>query len=344
MKAKLKILIVDDSAFMRLLLSDLISADQTMEVVGTASNGLEAYESVGELKPDVVVLDLNMHEYDGLYAVKAIMKDRPTPILVVSSVGNTDLQPIFEALNHGAVDYMNKPNRNQSKMREVGDELIQKVRSVSRAKPKVIAKKSTPSSTISPAKGKKEDYEIIAIGASTGGPSAIEQILTGLPRDFSIPIIICQHMPKSFIPSFVERLNSISKIQVVTALKGMTLQAGTVLFCPGHANLILENKNNTVRVNFTDRTYPEYNHPSINAMMQSVAEVYGHRAVGIILTGMGKDGVEGMQALYNQGAYTIAQNRASSVIYGMPKAAVEAGLIREELDIKEIASYMIKSF
>lgn len=344
MSNKIKILVVDDSAFMRLLISDLLSEDSSIDVIGTAVNGLEAEQKTLKLNPDLVILDLNMDEYDGLYAVKAIMKKKPTPILILSSVGNTDLQPVFEALKNGAVDYMNKPNRNKSKMREISNELVQKVKSASRAKPKKIVDVAPAAKPKASSFRKKSKYDVIAIGASTGGPSAIERILTVLPADFSIPMIICQHMPQAFIPPFVQRLNTLTQLEVVAATKDMQPKPGVIMFCPGHSNLILKKYNGIAKVDFTDQVFREYNNPSINAMMNSVAEVYQDKAIGIILTGMGKDGVEGMKALKGRGAYTIAQNKTSSVIYGMPKVAVESGAIDQELDIKEIGNYLVKEF
>lgn len=324
---------------MRLLISDLVSEDPDMQVVGTANDGLEAVKKVLELEPDVVILDLNMGDYDGLYAVKAIMKERPTPILILSSVGNSDLQPVFEALKCGAVDYMNKPNRNHAKIREISSDLIQKVKSVSRAKPSRILDVQ-PIKPVTSSR-KKSQYDIIAIGASTGGPTAIERVLTVLPEDFNIPIIVCQHMPQAFIPPFVQRLNTLTKLSVVAATKDMEPMAGTIMFCPGQANLILSKKKDKVRVDFTDKKFKEYNNPSINAMMESVAEVYGGKSVGVILTGMGKDGVNGMKAIKDKGGFTIAQNKESSVIYGMPKVAVESGAVKVSLDIKEIGNYLV---
>ncbi|MBC6400719.1 MAG: chemotaxis-specific protein-glutamate methyltransferase CheB [Ekhidna sp.] len=342
MSNTLKILVVDDSAFMRLLISDMLSEDSSIEVIGTAINGLEAKEKVMELHPDLIILDLNMEEYDGLYAVKSIMEECPTPILILSSVGNTNLQPVFEALKNGAVDYMNKPNRNKSKMRDIRSELVQKVKSAARAKPKKIVDQKPETQLKVTSFRKKSKYDIIAIGASTGGPTALERILTILPSDFNIPVIICQHMPRAFIPPFVQRLNSLTKLDVVEAVRNMEPKPGTIMFCPGHSNLILKKEDDVAKVDFTDRVFREYNNPSINAMMKSIATVYADKSVGIILTGMGKDGVEGMKSLKTQGAFTIAQNKASSVIYGMPKAAVESGAIDLELDIKEIGNYLLK--
>ncbi len=342
MSNKLKILIVDDSAFMRLLISDLISEDNDIEVVGTAINGLEAKEKTLALNPDLIILDLNMAEYDGLFAVKAIMKEQPTPILILSSVGNTDLQPVFEALKNGAVDYMNKPNRNKSKMREISTELIKKVKSAARAKPRAIEPSiKKPKAVLKRKKSSK--FDLIAIGASTGGPTAIERVLTILPQDFDIPIIVCQHMPQVFIPPFVQRIDSMTPLNVVAAAKDDIPEPGKILFCPGHSNLILKKEKKSVRVDFTEKKFKEYNNPSINAMMLSAAEIYKNKMVGVILTGMGKDGVEGMKLIKSKGGHTIAQNKDSSVIYGMPKAAHEAGAVDTILDIKEIGNYLVNN-
>jgi two-component system chemotaxis response regulator CheB len=341
-KAHIKILIVDDSAFMRLLLSDLISSDPDLEIAATATNGLEAAEKVIEHSPDVVVLDLNMADYDGLYAVKKIMAEQPTPILILSSVGNTNLNPIFEALKLGAVDYMNKPDRNNFKMRDINSELISKIKAASRARPKMLADQSIEKKTIK--RKKSSNYDIIAIGASTGGPSAIEQVITSLPADFNIPVLICQHMPLLFIAPFVNRLNGLTDLSVVVAVKSMKPTPGTIMVCPGHSNTVLkESGKNRVAVDFDDTVYREYNNPSINAMMKSVAEIYGEKSVGVLLTGMGKDGVEGMLAIKENGGYTIAQDKSSSVIYGMPKVAVEQGAVKLSLDIKEIGDHLVNN-
>ncbi len=341
MSSKLNILVVDDSAFMRLLITDLLSEDSDIEVAGTAVNGLEAVKQVNALKPDIVLLDLNMAEYDGLYAVREIMQQRPTPILILSSVGNTDLQPVFEALKNGAVDYINKPDRNKSKMRELQKELIQKIKSTSRAKPRKVSATKAKTQVVTRKRRSSSKYELIAIGASTGGPTAIERVICSLPKDFDIPVIVCQHMPAVFIPQFVQRLGSLTELEVVSATKGMNPTPGVVMFCPGHANLVLKRKNGEAIVDFTEEVFKEYNNPSINAMMLSAADVYKDKMVGVLLTGMGKDGVNGMKAIHQSGGKTIAQNKESSVIYGMPKAATEAGAVDVELDIKEIGNYLV---
>ncbi len=339
----LNVLVVDDSAFMRLLISDILSEDEGINVIGSAVDGKEAAMKVKEMKPDVVVLDLMMEEYDGLYAVRKIMKENPCPILILSAVGNSNLEPIFDALNLGAVDYINKPSRGGSKIRQMDLELINKVKSVARAQPKVLKDLSEnlkPSRELT----RKKNYDIIVIGASTGGPSAIEQVVTSLPANLPVPVVIAQHMPANFVRPFVARLDTMSPLKVVVGTKSMIPTPGMVIVSPGDANMILEQDKRSKKtiVTFSTRKYPEFNNPSINALMLSVAKLFGHRIIGVILTGMGKDGVEGLKAIRDLGGYTIAQNKSSSVIFGMPKVALERGAAIEAFDIKEIGDFLVK--
>lgn len=341
---KLKVLIADDSAFMRLLLSDMLSADKELEVVGAAVDGKDVATKVRQLDPDVVVLDMIMGQYSGIYAVKRIMKENPLPILILSGVGNTDLEPIFDALKHGAVDYMNKPSRGNTKMRSMNGELIKKIKSVARAKPKVTSTNEALKNLAHTFDGKSQ-YHVIVIGASTGGPSAIEEVVSALPANLNVPVIICQHMPANFIHPFVKRLNELSPLQVVVGTKTMTPRPGMVIVAPGNANMVVERKKNSkrVQIGFSQEVYPEYNNPSVNALMLSVAEHYGGKSIGVILTGMGKDGMLGLKAIKDKGGFTIAQDASTSVIYGMPKAAMENHAVCQQLGIKEIGSFLVNS-
>jgi two-component system chemotaxis response regulator CheB len=342
---KIKVLVVDDSAFMRLLISDIISSDDSIEVLDTAENGKEAAEKVAVKKPDLVLLDLNMGEYDGLYAVKRIMNENPVPILILSSVGNTNLEPVFDALRVGAVDYINKPDRVNSRMRAMNEKLVGKIKQVVQAKPKVHSRSLlNETKTITKKVSEKFDYDIIVIGASTGGPTALEVVINTLPEGLNIPIIICQHMPDAFIAPFVNRLNSLSPMKIVVGEKGMSPVPGMIIVAPGTANMILTKESNkSVKIDFNHEKYPDYNNPSINALMLSAAEIYGSKAIGVILTGMGKDGVKGLKAIKDKGGLTIAQNKESSVIYGMPKVAVEQGAVKESLHVKEIGNFLVSS-
>lgn len=343
MSKKIRVLVVDDSAFMRLLLTDLISQDTGLEVVGTATDGQEAVSRAKELKPDVVLLDMNMGEYDGLYAVEHIIRQHPIPILILSSVGNTNLDTIFDALELGAVDYINKPVKGGSKIREINAHLLSTVKRVAKAKPRKTKINKDGLNKLPHTFDGSGLYDVIVIGASTGGPTAVEKVISSLPANLNVPVIICQHMPANFITSFANRLDSLSPLNVVVGRKGVIPQPGMVIVAPGNTNMVVNQnkKDDQVKIGFTEEQYKEYNHPSINALMMSVAKYYKSKAIGVLLTGMGKDGVKGLQAIKDVGGLTIAQDEASSVIYGMPKIAYESGAVSTVLNIKEIGGYLV---
>ncbi|MDW3191350.1 MAG: chemotaxis-specific protein-glutamate methyltransferase CheB [Cytophagales bacterium] len=341
---KLQTLIVDDSAFMRLLLSDVLSSDPGLDVIGTAKDGLEAVKMTKKHRPDVIVMDMEMGEYNGLYAIKHIMEQCPTPIMILSSVGNTNLEPIFDALRLGAVDYMNKPVRGGSKIRTMDQELISRLKGINKARPQIVKNNQQVQNTAPKKKKKSSDrFEILIIGASTGGPSAVEQIIISLQDEIDVPIVICQHMPPNFIDPFVRRINSRTPLNVMLGTPGMEPRKGNVIICPGDANLELKRRGKSGKVQLvaSEKTFKEYNNPSINAIMLSAAAVYKDASLGVLLTGMGKDGAKGMKAIGESGGLTVAQDEASSVIFGMPKAAIEAGKVDQVLDIKEIGTYLI---
>lgn len=340
---KLQTLIVDDSAFMRLLLSDVLSSDPGLEVIGTAKDGLEAVQLTLKYRPDVIVMDMEMGEYNGIYAIKHIMEQCPTPIMILSSVGNTNLEPIFDALRLGAVDYMNKPVRGGSKIRTMDQELIRRLKGINKARPQIVknnlqVQKSTPKEKVS-----SERFQMLVIGASTGGPSAVEQVIISMQDQVDVPIVICQHMPPNFIDPFVRRINSRTPLNVVLGVPGMEPRKGNVIICPGDTNLEFKRRGKSGKVQLVDseKTFKEYNNPSINAIMLSAASVYGEASLGVLLTGMGKDGAKGMKAISESGGLTVAQDETSCVIFGMPKAAIETAKVDQVLDIKEIGAYLI---
>ncbi|WP_162555614.1 chemotaxis-specific protein-glutamate methyltransferase CheB [Reichenbachiella versicolor] len=341
---KIKVLIADDSGFMRLLISDILAESQVIEVVGTAVDGKDAVEQVKKTKPDVLLLDMNMGDYSGLYAVERIMEECPLPILILSALGNTDLQPIFEALDLGAVDYLNKPQRGSSKLRLIEQELLHKIQSVSRANFEVSSTIDTRINTNTHTFSAEKNYDMIVIGASTGGPSAIEKVINSLPGNLVVPVIIVQHMPSNFIGSFVKRLDGMTPLKVMEGRANVKPKAGQVIVAPGNTNMILEKTSlGDVKIGFTDEVYREYDKPSINALMLSAAEVVGGRTIGVILTGMGKDGMLGMKAIRDKGGYTIAQSQKTCVIYGMPKAAVAFEAVERSIDIDEIGGFLVNS-
>ncbi|MEP4532332.1 MAG: chemotaxis-specific protein-glutamate methyltransferase CheB [Cyclobacteriaceae bacterium] len=337
----IKILVVDDSAFMRLLLGDLLSKDGEIEVIGTASDGQEAVKQTAQLKPDLVLLDMNMGDFDGLYAVEQIMKHCPCPILILSSVGNTNLDPIFDALRLGAVDYINKPKKGGSKIREMENELIARIKKVVGASPKPTNIEEAGLNQLTHTFEPQPQYDIIAIGASTGGPTAIEKIITSLPANLNVPVVIGQHMPHNFIHSFARRLNSLSQLDVVVSKEGLTVKPGMIVIASGEGNTVVKKKGDTCTIAFSSQEYKEYNNPSINALLESVALTFGNKAIGVLLTGMGKDGVKGLSKILDAEGLTIAQDEASSIIYGMPKLAREKGAASVVLNINEIGGYLV---
>jgi two-component system, chemotaxis family, protein-glutamate methylesterase/glutaminase len=341
--AKINVLLVDDSSFMRLVLASILEDSSQIRVVGTAENGKEAFEKTQALKPDVVLLDLTMKDYDGLYAVRNIMQSCPTPIVILSALGNTHSEAVFEALDAGAYDFLNKPHSELSaRIRDLEKQLVEKIEQAARADLKKLRLKKSGSNTNPHTFDKRLSYDVLAIGASTGGTSAVEEILQRLPSNFPLPVIIAQHMPANFMGSFARRLDDILPLNVKVAQPGEGLKSGTVYIAPGHTNtLIRSGAGRMPGIDRTDAQFPEFNHPSVDCLMHSVAETYRERAIGIILSGMGKDGAAGMKAMAQQNALTIAQDEKTCVVYGMPKAAVEKGAIRFVLPLPEIPGFVV---
>ncbi|MCU0433405.1 MAG: chemotaxis-specific protein-glutamate methyltransferase CheB [Bacteroidia bacterium] len=340
--ANIRVLIVDDSVLMRILIKDILAEDASMEVVGIARNGKEALEMCHTLDPDVVLMDITMGEFDGVYGVREIMKEVPRPIIILSAIGNTDMGPVMDALSAGAVDFLNKPAQDSTGLHKVGGELIQKIHdaaSIGQVKVQPVVKKvNVNPHTFTDEAG----YDVIVIGASTGGPTAVEMVLSNLPGNLNVPVVVVQHMPSHFIPSFVARLNTITPLEVVVGRKGDVVSAGKIVVAPGNRNMILErNEQHELVVDFTTEKFREYNHPSVSAVMLSAAATCGARCIGVILTGMGKDGSQGMRAIKQAGGYTVAQHKDTCVVYGMPRAAVEDGSVNAIVPLAEIGGFVV---
>lgn len=342
MKMPIRVLLADDSGLMRLLVSDILKSDKEIEVIATASNGKDAVEKTILHKPDVVVMDMNMGEYDGLYGIEKIMKNQPTPIIILSAVGNTDFPIIEKGLKLGAIDYVNKPAQNNTKVKEVELELIQKIKIASTANieiGKVINEVKINSNAHTFV---NLNYDVVVIGSSTGGPGAIENLLKNLPDNMAVPVLIAQHMPSNFVPSFAARLNELSPLKISMARRGDLLKPGCVLIVPGSRNSVVKiNDSGEVEIDFVSKTFKEFNYPSVDCLMLSVAEVFGDRAIGVILTGMGKDGAEGMKLIKEKGGYTIAQNQETCIVYGMPKEVVDNGNALAIVPINEIGGFIV---
>ena len=340
----IKVLVVDDSGVMRLMIRDILEGRGTIQVVDTAVNGKEALEKTMQFSPDVVLMDMNMGEYDGLYGVKEIMKKKPTPIILLSSIGNIDMNPIMQGLEAGAFDYLNKPAQNSTKLRDLESVLIGKVEGAYNANLKALESKEIKSVQNAHSFVDELPYDCIVIGSSTGGPTALERVITKLPENLPIPIFIAQHMPPNFVPSFAARLGTMTSLNVVVGQKGIEVQPNTIYISPGDRNMIVSRASSgKVEIDYSFKSYKEFNHPSVDALMYSVSEVYGKKTVGVILTGMGRDGADGMARLKKGGAMTIAQNESSCVVFGMPKEAIDKGCVDYVLPVTEIGVFVVSS-
>ena len=353
-ESKIRVLVVDDSSFMRKVLSDILGADPRMEVVGTARDGEDALRKIEALSPNVITLDVEMPKKDGLATLEEIMKRRPLPVIMVSSLTQEGAQITLRALSAGAVDFVAKPSGHVSlNMRDVSADLISKVLAASTAHVARERRESRGSPTIAATPRPVEPFssrwrkgrpEIVAIASSTGGPRALQQVLSQLPGDFPVPIVIVQHMPKDFTLSFAKRLDSLSELDVIEGTEGTELRPGLAVVAPGGYHMVVRKKSQGKYVCALSDAPPLLSvKPSANILFQSVADEVGGSTVGVILTGMGRDGADGAAALKTKGARIIAESQETCVVYGMPKAAVEQGVVDELLPLYSIPEAMIRS-
>ncbi len=339
---KIRVVIVDDSAFMRTALERMLKSDPSIEIVGSAANGIEAIDRVVRLKPDVVTMDVEMPIMDGLQALKEIIRIKPTPVIMVSSLTHEGAKVTLDALDLGAVDYVPKPGSAFStNILQLKDELVKKIHGALGSQPQSIKLEFThkpPSKHFA----LKDDRitKVIFIGASTGGPPAIQKILSQLDPNLPAPVVIAQHMPKSFTTAFASRLNTICRIKVKEASDGEQLQNSFVYICPGdYQTRVIRNLDGRCTFSITSNTIEnDVYAPSINTLFFSAAKEFAQNAIGIILTGMGEDGVRGLKNIKLMGGLTIAQDRNSSVVYGMPRAALEQQAAVRILSLDDIAN------
>ena len=336
-----KVLIVDDSGFMRLLIKDMLADESSIEVVDVAENGKEAFEKTKLLDPDVVLLDLVMKDYDGLYALNKIMKEVPKPIIILSGASEGHPEKVFQAMDEGAFDFMAKPNK-VSKFRDIQKMLVQKIKSAGKTDIQKLMRKKGINNNPHTFE-EIPNFEMIVIGASTGGTSAVESILKNLPCNLPIPMLIAQHIPTDFGYSFAARLSKESPFEVRVPNNKEFLREGVVYLAPSESNVLLKHhdQRDTFFFEYSHERYPNFNFPSINMLMISVAKLLKNKTIGVQLTGMGSDGKDGIVEIFNRGGFTIAQNKESSVVFGMPKEAIDAGVVREVLHLNEIPAYII---
>ncbi|MAE18195.1 chemotaxis response regulator protein-glutamate methylesterase [Candidatus Poribacteria bacterium] len=338
----IRILVVDDSQLARKFISEFLSIDPELEIIGTAQNGQEAIELTKRLKPDLITMDISMPVMDGLLATEHIMAYQPTPILVMSNLLKSELHLSFQAISTGAVEAVEKPDFSEGISSKTTEKLIRTVKLVSNVK--VIThlsgklKRHTSSAALDKPKTRDSECNLVAIGASTGGPKVLAQILSQLPKNFSSGIVIVQHISTGFTSGLVDWLNRECPLEVKEAKSGEQIKPGLVFVAPCENHMLVTN-NGRIRLN---KGLPvSGNRPSVSILMSSIAKVYGKSCMGVILTGMGEDGATGMLDIKQAGGATVAQDENSSAIFGMPKAAIDAGAVDKILNADEIGQLLV---
>lgn len=325
----IKVLTVEDSTLIRTIINNTVKTMEGIELVGTAENGKVALLKIQELKPDVITLDMVMPVMDGIETLEKLRKFSDIPVIVLSA--RNDKSTTFRALENGAQDFLTKPESISKNKNRFKKDLETRIKALaSRPTQSSIHLEGEQTNHTKPLPIKKTNA--IVIGASTGGPKVISSLIQSLPSSLSIPIFIVQHMPKGFTASFAERLNAVSSVSVVEAEDGMSIERGKVYIAPGGYHLVIEN--HLLRLLDTEKVHGVK--PAVDLLFESAVQVYRKKILGILLTGMGKDGAKGCLAIKNAGGYVLAQNEKSSVVYGMPRYAAEVGSVDELLSINQI--------
>ncbi|MCL2025362.1 MAG: chemotaxis response regulator protein-glutamate methylesterase [Leptospirales bacterium] len=344
----INVLLVDDSALIRKVVKDIIERDPLIKVTGTANNGASAIYKNNELNPDVIVLDIEMPLLDGLSCLMTIMEANPKPVVMLSALTGPGTEATLKSLELGAIDFVAKPSTKDS-LEQVADELIEKIKLAAQVQVKPIRHyagfvPSITSGLSDSQKGTRRMTEqVVAIGISTGGPSALAQIFKEFPEKFPAAVLVAQHMPRGFTYSLAARLNQISTLHVREAADGDVPFAGCAYIAPGDGHLTLDRQlggGYVLRVEKSDKA--KGYRPSVDKLFNSVSEVVGKDAIGLIMTGMGSDGAAGMKRIRDFGGYTIAQDKETSVVYGMNRVAIEMGVVDEIVKIDEIVKKIVE--
>jgi len=350
-KRRIRVLIVDDSALVRGLLSDILSADRSIEVVGVAGDAHVARQKIKALNPDVLTLDVEMPKMDGITFLRKLMRLRPMPVVMVSSLTERGADVTLDALALGAVDFLSKPKIDlAATLKDYGEELIEKIKTAAKASVRaldprrVAARPSHNADAVlpkaRPPRQLRTTDRIIAIGASTGGTEAIKEVLMSLPPD-SPGVVIAQHIPKAFSTPFARRMNDCSQVTVCEAEDGQQVLAGHVYIAPGDRHLMVVRDGARYVCRLDDGVLVNRHKPSVDVLFRSVAQNAGANAIGVLLTGMGKDGARGLREMLDAGSRTIAQDEATSVVWGMPGEAVFLGAAQHVLPIENVAAKIL---
>jgi two-component system chemotaxis response regulator CheB len=342
MSERVRVLVVDDSALMRKLISQILARDSDIEVVGTAMDGAFGLKKIEDLKPDVVTLDLEMPRMDGMEMLRQITKRSRVPVIIVSALSTEGASATFRALAFGAFDFVAKPRDAASaRMDEIAQDLIAKIKVAAKSKERNVQTPALPERVKAnkPASRPRRDpTKVVAVGVSTGGPNALQYLLAKLPGDFSGSIIIVQHMPEGFTHMFANRLDESCALDVKEAQSGDLLIAGRVLICPGNRHIKIRRMPLGNTVVLTDEPRVNGHRPSVDVLFRSLANEFGSRGVGVLMTGMGEDGAAGLGLVKNAGGLTIAQSEESCVVFGMPKAAIERGFAMRVVPLDALAN------
>jgi two-component system chemotaxis response regulator CheB len=344
-KKKIRVLVVDDSAVMRKMIPSLLEKDGELEVVATAIDGDFALNKIDQLKPDVVTLDIDMPRMDGLTALSHIVSKHAIPVIMLSSLTTRGAALTMKALEIGAVDFICKP-KAIAQVGEMAGELVSKIKAAARHKmvpmSVVPAVKRTARKKVQAVLGVPSGG-IVAIGASSGGPHALRYMLPRIPTDFGAGIVIVQHMPESFTAMFAQWLDEICDVEVREARDGDVITPGIVLIAPGNAHLRVRKRLNGAEVTLEKGSLVNGHMPSVDVLFKSVAEEYGNQAIAVLMTGMGSDGAEGLGLIKQSGGRTVAQDKDSCAIFGMPRVAIEKGYAEKVVPLADLASYLISA-
>ncbi len=345
--SKIRVLVVDDSVVIRRLLSDVLGEDPDIELAGTAPNGRIALAKLPQLNPDLVTLDIEMPELDGLATLSELRKVYPKlPVIMFSTLTERGAAATLDALTRGATDYVTKPANVGSVaagMQSVRDQLIPRIKAFCRpSRPAGVKPISSTSVARKPVNRLPQRCDLVAIGSSTGGPQALAAVLSKLPATFPVPIVIVQHMPPVFTKHLADRLSQISGLEVIEARGGETLRRGQALIAPGDFHLELFRQGTEVKTRLTQAPHQNSCRPSVDVMFRCAAQIYGSGCLGVVLTGMGHDGLRGAELISAAGGTVLAQDEATSVVWGMPRAIHEAGLARHTLALPLIPHELLR--
>jgi len=338
---RLRVLIVDDSVVMRRMISDMVQSDPALEVAGIAHHGYIALAKVAQVSPDIITLDLDMPEMDGLETLSRLRAEYPDlPVLIVSALTERGTQLTLDALAMGASDYVTKPSSvlpNPASVAEVREELLGKIKSLGAAHLSRSSGRSRRETSASD-ENTHSRVEIVVIGVSTGGPNALMQLLPAIPADFPVPLVVVQHMPPLFTRFLAERLEKVCSLAVKEASHGDKLEPGTIWIAPGDYHLEMERPDHQVIVRLNQGPLENSCRPAVDPTFRSAVECFGSRVLGVVMTGMGHDGLQGARCIYDGGGQILAQDEKSSVVWGMPRFVVEEGLVDEVLPLERLAA------